>query len=62
VEWIAFADVSIRRIWMLTRQELSSAAQQRSNGRLHLYMYTDPDAGTRAYERNGAARFFGIPL
>ncbi len=56
-EWIAFADISSRRVWMLTRQELAATAQQRSSGRLHLYMYTDPDAGTRAYERHGAARF-----
>ena len=54
-EWIAFADVSTRRVWMLTRQELASAAQQRSNGRLHLYMYTD--SGTRAYQRHGDSRF-----
>lgn len=56
-EWIALADISTRRVWILTREELESAAQQRSNGRLHLYMYTDPDSGTRAYQRNGASRF-----
>ncbi len=56
-DWFAFADISTRRVWMLTRQELAAAAQQRSNGRLHLYMYTDPDSGTQAYQRNGAARF-----
>jgi hypothetical protein len=39
----------------ITCEELASAAQQRSNGRLHLYMYTDPDSGTRAYERHGAS-------
>ena len=59
-EWVAFVDISTRRVWMLTRQELDAAAQQRSNGRLHLYMYTDPDAGTRAYERHGDARFSGF--
>ena len=56
-EWIAFADISTRRVWILTRRELDAVAQQRSNGRLHLYMYTDPDAGSRAYERNGDALF-----
>ena len=56
-EWIAFADISTRRVWLLTREELDSAAQQRSNGRLHLYMYTDPDSGTRAYQRHGDSRF-----
>jgi hypothetical protein len=54
-EWFAFADISTRRVWMLTRQELISAAQQRSNGRLHFYMYTD--SGTRAYQHNGDSRF-----
>ena len=56
-EWIAFTDISTRRVWLLTRKELDSAAQQRSNGRLHLYMYTDPNSGTRAYQRHGASRF-----
>ena len=56
-EWIAFADISTRRVWMFTRQELDAAAQQRANGQLHLYMYTDPKAGPRAYERNGDALF-----
>ena len=56
-EWIAFADISTRRVWMLTREELDSAAQQRSNGKLHLYMYTDPDSRTRAYQRHGTFRF-----
>jgi hypothetical protein len=56
-EWFAFADISTRRVWLLTRPELVSAAQQRSNGRLHLYMYTDPDSGALAFERHGAANF-----
>ena len=56
-EWIAFVDISTRRVWMLRRQELDTIAQQRSNRKLHLYMYTDPDAGPRAYERNGDSRF-----
>src|SRR5690349_19693612 len=34
-EIYAFADVSTRRGWLFTKQELASAAQQRSNGRLH---------------------------
>lgn len=56
-EWIALADISTRRVWMLRRQELDALAQQRSNRKLHLYMYTNPDAGPRAYENNGDARF-----
>lgn len=54
-EWIAFADISTRRVWMLTHRELVSAAQQRSSGRLRLYMYTVP--GSLAYERHGDIRF-----
>lgn len=56
-EWIAFADVSTRRVWMLTRRELAARAQQRSNGQLHLYMYTDPNSSARAYQRHGDVRF-----
>ena len=56
-EWLFFVDISTRRLWVFTREELASAAQQRSNGQLHLYMYTDPDSGTRAYQRNGAFHF-----
>jgi len=54
-ELFALVDVSTRRIWILTRQELASAAQQRSSGRLHFYMYTDSES--IAYGRNGDARF-----
>lgn len=54
-ELIAFADISTRRVWMLTWEELISSAQQRSSGRFHLYMYTD--SGARAFERNGYVRF-----
>ena len=56
-ELYAFADLSSRRIWILTKQELASAAQQRSSGRLHLYMYTDPESGSIAYSRHGDDRF-----
>jgi hypothetical protein len=56
-ELYAFADLSSRRIWILTKQELASAAQQRSGGRLHLYMYTDPESGSIAYSRHGDDRF-----
>jgi hypothetical protein len=54
-ELIAFADVSTRRVWLFTSQELASKAQQRSSGRLHLYMYTDSEA--RSYPIHGDAQF-----
>jgi hypothetical protein len=54
-ELYVFVDISTRRAWILTKQELESAAQQRSSGRLHFGMYTKP--GPLAYERNGDWRF-----
>jgi hypothetical protein len=36
-------DVQLERVWLLTRAELKTVAQQASGGRLHFYMYTDPD-------------------
>ena len=33
-ELIAFADISTRRVWLFTSQELASKAQQHSSGRL----------------------------
>jgi len=56
-EIYAFADVSTRRIWLFTKSELVSKAQQQSNGRLHLYMYTDSGGQTSAYSRHGDERF-----
>lgn len=47
---VALVDLSTRRIWLLRREELSDLAQQRSNGRLHLYMYTD---STHKPKKNG---------
>jgi len=40
-EIYALADISTRRVWLFTKHELSSTAQQRSSGRLHLYMYSN---------------------
>jgi hypothetical protein len=56
-ELYAFTDLSTRRVWILTKHELVSAAQQRSNGRLHLYMYTNPAPGSTGYARHGDERF-----
>lgn len=39
---IALVDLSSQRLWMFKKNELPTLAQQRSNGRFHLYMYTDP--------------------
>jgi hypothetical protein len=56
-EIYAFADVSSRRVWLLTQQELVSKAQQRSNGRLHFYMSTNPDKESLGYARHGDEHF-----
>lgn len=56
-EFYAFVDLSSRRVWLLTKQELITAAQQRSGGRFHIYMYTDAGSESLAYARHGDARF-----
>jgi hypothetical protein len=39
---VALVDLSSKRIWIFLKAELAALSQQRSSGRLHLYMYTDP--------------------
>jgi hypothetical protein len=56
-EFYAFVDLSTRRVWLMTKQELASSAQQRSGGRLHIYMYTNAESESLAYSRHGDARF-----
>jgi hypothetical protein len=56
-EFYAFVDLSTRRVWLLTKQELASSAQQRSGGRLHIYMYTNAEPESLAYSRHGDVRF-----
>jgi hypothetical protein len=56
-ELYALADISTRRVWLLTKEELRSSAQQRSSGRLHLYMYTNAVPESLAYARHGDKRF-----
>jgi hypothetical protein len=56
-EIYALTDLSTRRVWLLTKDELKAAAQQHSNGRTHFYMYVDADSESIAYSRHGDARF-----
>lgn len=51
-ELFALVDVSESRVWLFWRPDLEEYAQQKSNGRFHLYMYTD---ATVAPRRNSAA-------
>ena len=39
---VALVDLSTRSIWVFIKEELTVLAQQRSSGRLHIYMYGDP--------------------
>ena len=50
-ELVALVDLSEQRVWMLTLDELGTLAQQHSNGRYHIYMYTDPTAAPRRTDR-----------
>ncbi|MFZ1557682.1 MAG: hypothetical protein WAT38_16020, partial [Nitrospira sp.] len=45
--FVALADLSTEKVWLFTPGELDAHAQQRSNGRLHIYMYTDPTVHSR---------------
>ena len=40
--YVALVDLSSQRIWLLSQVEMSTLAQQTSNGRHHLYVYVDP--------------------
>jgi hypothetical protein len=42
VEYIALVDLSSQHVWILSKNELDTLSQQKSNGRFHLYMYIDP--------------------
>ena len=50
-ELFALVDVSTNSVWLFTRSQIEAHAQQRSSGRFHLYMYTDPTVKRRT---NGA--------
>jgi hypothetical protein len=44
-------DLSGERIWLVTLRDLSLHAQQQSQGRFHIYMYTDPAVIVRGPKR-----------
>ena len=69
---VALVDLSTEKVWLMTAAELEQNAQQKSNGRFHIYMYTDPSARpkksnvpvhVREFERfllvNVAEQYFG---
>jgi len=57
-QYVALADLSTERVWLLSQQELAQHAQQRSGGRLHIYMYTDKTAKPRKAGRLSHAHEF----
>ena len=50
-ELVAFVNLEDQSIWMMTHQAVNEHAQQRSKGRLHLYMYTAKDVAPRKSDR-----------
>ena len=48
---VALVDLSSEKVWLFKREELIELAQQKSSGRVHLYMYTDPAASPRKKDR-----------
>jgi len=46
-QYVALVDLATERVWLVSRDELAELAQQRSSGRYHIYMYTDPAAKPR---------------
>jgi hypothetical protein len=49
-EMVAFVNLESQEIWIMLHSEVSNLAQQKSNERFHLYMYTAPDASPRQSE------------
>ncbi|MBW2618941.1 MAG: hypothetical protein JRC92_08710, partial [Deltaproteobacteria bacterium] len=48
---IALVDLSSKRFWLLTKEEVASLAQQKPSGRFHLYMNIDPTVKPRKTDR-----------
>lgn len=57
-QYIALVDLATERVWLISKQELAEVAQQRSSGRYHVYMYTDPAAKPRKAGRLAQAHEF----
>jgi hypothetical protein len=55
---VALVDLSTKSLWFLRKEELTKLAQQRSSGRLHLYMYSDPNHKPKLPGRLSHAREF----
>jgi hypothetical protein len=56
-ELLALTEISTHRVWLFTKKDLVRKAQQSCKGILHIYMYTDPSAGSRGYGHSGDQLF-----
>jgi hypothetical protein len=54
---VAFVDLSTENVWLLTTEELTELAQQRSGGRRHFYMYIAPNIESRTGKANHITDF-----
>ena len=60
---VALVDLSTSRVWLITHENLErTLAQQKSGGRLHFYMYTDPTHRPRRTGRSTHAQDFEMHL
>ncbi len=46
-QYMALVDLATEAVWLISKAELAQVVQQKSSGRYHLYMYTDPAAKPR---------------
>lgn len=51
---VALVDLAMDQVWLFSHAELVEHAQQRSNGRLHFYFYTEADARPRKANRQAS--------
>ena len=55
---VTLVDLSTPRIWLFLHEEIIALAQQKSSGRHHIYMYTDPTARPKTVGRLAHAHEF----
>ena len=48
---VALVDLGAEAVWLFQRHECFELAQQKSSGRAHLYMYTDPSVRPKKTDR-----------
>lgn len=50
-EIVALVNLESQKVWLMSHAEVKQYAQQNPEGKLHLYMYTDPSASPRKSDR-----------